>query len=89
MKIDWVRKLTSRKFWIAVTSFVSLLIVALGGTEETATQIVAIIMAGANAAAYIIGEGLADAAGVQAKASTTAVYAVPEDEYDGGFGTTD
>lgn len=64
MKIDWVRKLTSRKFWIAVASFVSLLIVALGGTEETATQITALIMAGATVVAYILGEGLADAANV-------------------------
>ncbi len=64
MKIDWIRKLTSRKFWVAVASFVSLLIIALGGTEETATQITALIMAGATVVAYILGEGLADAANV-------------------------
>lgn len=60
--IDWVRKLTSRKFWAAVASFVSMMIVALGGTENTATQIAALIMAGASMIAYIIGEGLTDAA---------------------------
>ena len=60
--IDWVRKLTSRKFWAAVASFVSMMIVALGGTENTATQIAALIMAGASVIAYIIGEGLTDAA---------------------------
>lgn len=60
--IDWARKLTSRKLWTAVASFVSLLIIALGGTENTATQIVAIIMAGATVIAYIVGEGLVDAA---------------------------
>lgn len=59
--IDWKRKLTSRKFWLAVTSFVSMLIVAMGGTEDAAKEIAAIIMAGASVAAYIIGEGLADA----------------------------
>lgn len=58
--IDWVRKLTSRKFWVAVASFVSMMIVAFGGTENTATQIAALIMAGASVIAYIIGEGLAD-----------------------------
>lgn len=56
------RKLTSRKFWLAIGSFVSMLIVALGGAEETATQVSALIMAGAAVVAYIIGEGLADAA---------------------------
>ena len=60
--IDWVRKLTSRKFWAAVASFVSMMIVAFGGTENTATQIAALIMAGASVIAYIIGEGLTDAA---------------------------
>lgn len=59
---DMKRKLTSRKFWLAIGSFVSMLIVALGGAEETATQVSALIMAGASVVAYIIGEGLADAA---------------------------
>lgn len=61
--MDWKRKLTSRKFWAAVAQFVSMLIIALNGTQETATQVVALIMAGAGVIAYIIGEGLADAAG--------------------------
>mgnify|MGYP000888125646 FL=1 len=60
-KIDWVRKLTSRKLWTAVASFVSMMIVATGGTENVATQITALIMAGASVVAYIIGEGLTDA----------------------------
>lgn len=60
-KIDWVRKLTSRKFWTAVASFVSMMIVALGGSENQATQITALIIAGATVLAYIIGEGLVDA----------------------------
>lgn len=58
--IDWKRKLTSRKFWTAIASFVSMLIVALGGAETVATQVTALIMAGASVIAYIIGEGLAD-----------------------------
>lgn len=61
--MDWKRKLTSRKFWAAVAQFVSMLIIALHGNQETATQVVALIMAGAAVVAYIIGEGLADAAG--------------------------
>lgn len=60
---DWVRKLTSRKFWAAIAEFVTMLIVALGATDQTAVQVSGIIMAGAAVIAYIVGEGLADAAG--------------------------
>lgn len=61
--MDWKKKLTSRKFWTAVASFATMIIIAFGVSEETATQVSAIIMAGASVVAYIIGEGLADAAG--------------------------
>lgn len=60
MKIDWKKKLTSRKLWVSVAGFVSMLIVAFGVAEETATQISAIIMSGASVIGYAIGEGLAD-----------------------------
>lgn len=63
--INWMKKLTSRKLWTAVASFVSMMIVAIGGAENTATQVTAIIMAGASVIAYIIGEGLTDAANVE------------------------
>ena len=59
--IDWKRKLTSRKLWVAVSTFVTLLLLAFGVAESTTTQVAAIIMAGADAAAYIIAEGLVDA----------------------------
>ena len=61
-KINRARKLTSRKLWTAVASFVSMMIVATGGAENTATQVTALIMAGASVVAYIIGEGLTDSA---------------------------
>ncbi len=64
-KIDWIRKLTSRKFWAAIAGFVTGLIIAFGGTEATATQVTALIMAGASVVAYILGEGLIDAASVK------------------------
>jgi hypothetical protein len=64
MKIDWIRKLTSRKFWMSIASFVSMLIVFFGGAESTATQVTALIMAGASVVGYVIGEGLADAGNV-------------------------
>ena len=59
-KIDWTRKLTSRKFWLSIASFVAMLLVALRQSETTATQITSLIMAGATVIGYVIGEGLAD-----------------------------
>lgn len=71
-RIDWIRKLTSRKFWLSVASFVSMLIVALGGAEATATQVTGLIMAGATVIGYVIGEGLADASNASGEDSGAA-----------------
>ena len=73
---DIIRKLSSRKFWVAVCALVTQLILAFGGTEQQAAQVAAIIMAGATVIAYIIAEGLADAAG----AGATVVIQQPEAE---------
>jgi len=73
--IDWKKKLTSRKFWAAVCEFVAMLILAFGGTQETAVQVTAIIMAGAAVLAYIIAEGLVDAANVSGQ-----TIEIPADE---------
>lgn len=70
--IDWKSKLTSRKLWVAVTEFVSMLMVAFGYAEDTVTQVAALIMAGAGLVAYIVAEGLVDA-----KAAQTPVF-LPE-----------
>lgn len=59
-KIDWKRKLTSRKLWLAVASFVTMLIIFINGDKGTAEQVASLIMAGATVIGYIIGEGLAD-----------------------------
>ena len=77
-KIDWKRKLTSRKFWMAISSFVAMLVVAFGGSESQATQITALIMAGAAVVAYIIGEGLADASAVGTSGAEQPVEKPPE-----------
>lgn len=70
--IDWKAKLTSRKLWVAITEFVSMLMVAFGYAQDTVTQVAALIMAGAGLVAYIVAEGLVDA-----KAAQTPVY-IPE-----------
>ena len=73
-KIDWKKKLTSRKFWVALCNFVANLIVAFGGTEDSAVKVTAIIMAGATALGYIIAEGLVDAANKEPNISVVPVY---------------
>lgn len=65
MNINWKRKLTSRKFWLSVAAFVSLLIIACGKDKTVAEQVSAIIMAGATVIGYVIGEGLTDATNIQ------------------------
>ena len=62
MKIDWKRKLTSRKLWAAVTTFVTSLLIVFKVDELTTQQVSVVIMAGGSMIAYIIGEGLVDAA---------------------------
>ena len=63
-KQDIIRKLTSRKFWLAIAAFITELIVAFKGDAETAETISGMIMAGATVIAYVLGEGLIDAANV-------------------------
>ena len=61
-QIDWKRKLTSRKFWVAVVGLVSGLLMAFKVDGQTVETVSGCIMAAASVIAYIIGEGLADAA---------------------------
>lgn len=60
MKFDWKRKLTSRKLWVALAGFIAGLIIAFGGSEDTANTVSGCIMSGAAVVGYVIGEGLAD-----------------------------
>ena len=62
MKIDWKRKLTSRKLGISVAGFVAGLIVIFGGSQENADKVSGAILSGAAVVGYVLGEGLADGA---------------------------
>lgn len=62
MKIDWKRKLSSRKFWAAVGGFAAAIMAFLGASETISTQVTAIISAAGVLIAYIMAEGFADAA---------------------------
>lgn len=72
MKNNLVRKLTSRKLWLSVAGFVSMMMIFFNYSESEATQVAALIMAGADVIAYVIGEGFADA-------GNTGVLAIAEE----------
>lgn len=61
--MSWKQKLTSRKFWAAVVNFVTQLLIVFRVAESETAQVAAVIMAGAGVIAYIVGEGMTDAAG--------------------------
>ena len=61
-KQELIRKLTSRKLWVAIAAFVSGLIVAFDGDATTAETISGLILQGASVVSYILAEGWADAA---------------------------
>lgn len=64
MKINWKQKLTSRKFWAAIIGFVTAILIVFKFDELTIEQVVSVISATSVLVAYIIGEGMVDAAKV-------------------------
>jgi hypothetical protein len=58
----WKDKLTSRKFWCAVVGVVVSIMVLFGYSEEEQTKTTALITATGALIAYIVGEGITDAA---------------------------
>lgn len=61
MKIDWIQKLTSRKFWAAIVAVITCICVIFGVDELTTEQVTALVMAVGALIAYILGEGFVDA----------------------------
>ena len=64
-KQDLIRKLTSRKFWMAVAGFVADLIITFRGDAALAETVSGLIIAGATVIAYVFAEGFADAANAE------------------------
>lgn len=60
--MDWKRKFTSRKFWLALVAFISALLVAFKVDAGSVEQVTSIIMSFGSLIAYIIAEGFADGA---------------------------
>jgi hypothetical protein len=70
-KIDWVTKLSSRKFWAAVTGFLTALLTIFEVDNLTIEQIIGLVSALSVLIAYIIGEGMVDAARASAGNEST------------------
>ena len=62
MKIDWKRKLSSRKFWALLGGVVIAGFALFGGSPDTAERAVALLSAVGLCAVYILGEAKVDAA---------------------------
>lgn len=61
MKIDWTRKLTSRKWWLAVASFVVGCMLLFGVDSNVAEQWGGVMLLAADVVAYTLGESFIDA----------------------------
>ncbi len=60
MKIDWTQKLSSRKFWALLASFISSLLLAFNFTESEILQVTSVITAFGSVAIYILSEAIID-----------------------------
>ena len=61
-KIDWKRKLSSRKLWAAVVGIITGLAMVFGLDESTINSVAGAVVSVASVVAYIITEGKVDAA---------------------------
>ena len=81
-KVDWVRKLTSRKLWLAIAGLVTGLIIAFKGDANVAETVSGSIMAFGSVVAYIVGEGLTDYAAINSGVDYDEDEDADEDEED-------
>ena len=64
-KIDWKRKLSSRKLWAAIAGVVTGLAMVFKLDESTISSVAGAVVSVASVVSYIITEGKVDAAGVK------------------------
>ncbi|MFD1268856.1 hypothetical protein ACFQ3Y_15735 [Paenibacillus motobuensis] len=61
-KIDWKRKLSSRKFWALIAALATSVMTAAGAGDNTVVQVTGVIGAVGACVAYMLAEGISDAA---------------------------
>ncbi len=67
MKIDWKKKLSSRKFWAAVAGFVVSIMIIFDADATSQERITGAITAAGTLATYILAEGSTDKAALDSK----------------------
>jgi len=65
MKINWKKKLASRKFWALVAAVATSVIVLVGAGEDVAVKITGVITTVGAVAVYILAEAHVDASSNQ------------------------
>lgn len=65
MKIDWRRKLSSRKFWAAVAGVIISVMVTFNVDAVTQERVAGVISAAGTLAVYMLAESTADKAPVK------------------------
>ena len=76
MSENWKRKLTSRKFWMTIAGFITGIIAYIKNPGDPT----GLIMSFGSVVAYIVGEGLIDAAGAGAPTITLPMPNFPKTE---------
>lgn len=81
MSIEWKKKLSSRKFWAAVANFIVNVVTFCLSPSGSPERITALVLSFGGFVAYIVAEGLVDAAReketvqiIEAEAETEPVY---------------
>ena len=67
MKIDWKRKLSSRKFWAAVSGVVISVMIAFNADAGSQEKVAGVISATGTLAIYMLAEGSTDKAALTNK----------------------
>ena len=82
-KEDWVRKLTSRKFWVAIAGLVTGIVGFLKNPTTDTEVITSLILALGSVVAYSISEGMVDAARESGDVYVSGPEEKPPEEIDG------
>ena len=70
MKIDWKRKLSSRKFWAAVSGVVISAMVAFNANAESQEKVAGVITSTGTLAIYMLAESSTDKAALNSDENT-------------------
>lgn len=65
IKVDWAKKLSSRKFWAAISGVIISVMVAFGADAGSQEKVTGVVTATGTLAIYILAEGSTDKAAVK------------------------